>query len=238
VLPVTGAFTIEGFVVPRSVSEGPQLRTIAAKWSGKMTEAGWSLGVTGQKSRRRPLSVALQVVGKHRDGSVREQPIFSDLSVQMNKPYFIGAAFTPATTNAPGKVLFALKDLSNDDEPLLTATVEHDVTGDLSNAVPLTIGARSGGERQSFHGMIDDVRLSNAALPTEKMLWSSESSTASTLGYWKFEAKPDVFEDSSGHGRSLHRPAGPVTKSVTPAQAALADFCQALLNSSEFLYIE
>ncbi len=206
VLRVEGAFTIEGFVVPRSVSEGPQLRTIAAKWSGKMAEPGWSLGVTGQKSRRRPLSVALQVVGKHRDGSVREQPIFSDLSVQMNKPYFIGAAFTPATSNAPGKVLFALKDLSNDDEPLLTATVEHGVTGDLSNTLPLTIGARSGGERQSFHGMIDDVRLSNAALPTEKMLWSSESITASTLGYWKFEAKPDVFEDSSGHGRSLHRP--------------------------------
>ncbi len=238
VLRVEGAFTIEGFVVPRSVSEGPQLRTIAAKWSGKNNEPGWTLGLTGQKSRRRPLSVALQVVGKHRNGSVRELPIFSDLSVQMNKPYFIGAAFTPATSNAPGKVFFALKDLSNDDEPLLTATVEHDVTGDLTNAVPLTIGARSGGERQSFHGMIDDVRLSNAALPTEKMLWSSESITASTLGYWKFEAKPDVFEDSSGHGRSLHRPAGLVTKSVTPTQAALADFCQALLNSSEFLYIE
>lgn len=237
-LPVDGAFTIEAFMVPRSVSEGPQLRTIAAKWTGKHSEPGWSLGVTGQKSRRRPLSVALQLVGRHRDGKVREHPAFSDLSVQMNKPYFIGAAFTPAKTNAPGKVLFALKDLSNDDEPLLTASVEHDIVGDLENKVPLTIGASSSSERQSFHGMIDDVRLSRTALGPEKMLWTSESISTNTLGYWKFEAKPNVLEDSSGRGRTLNRPAGPVAKSLTPAESALADFCQALFNSSEFLYVE
>ncbi len=237
-LPLPGAFTVEAFVVPRSVSDSGDLRIIVAKWSGQLTETGWSLGITGQQSRRRPLSVALQVVGKHRDGSLREQPVFSDLSVQMNKPYFIGAAFTPATTNAPGKVLFALKDLSNDDEPLLTASVEHDITGDINNSMPVTIGARSGGNRHSFHGVIDDVRLSNAALPTEKMLYSSESISGSTLGYWKFEARPDVLEDSSGGGRSLSRPAGAITRTLSPAQAALGDFCNALFNSSEFLYTE
>ena len=135
-------------------------------------------------------------------------------------------------------MLFALKDLSNDDEPLLTATVEHDLTGDLANAMPVTIGARSGKDRHSFHGVIDDVRLSNAALPTEKMLYTSESITASTLGYWKFEARPDVFEDTSGHGHSLSRPAGVAVKTLSPAQAALGDFCNALFNSSEFLYTE
>ena len=237
-LPLPGGFTIEAFVVPRSVSDGSELRIIAAKWDGKMTEMGWSLGLTGQKSRRRPLSVALQVVGKHRDGTVREQPIFSDLSVQMNKPYFIAAAFSPATGEGPGKVLFALKDLSNDDEPLLTAMVEHEVTGDLTNSIPVTIGARSGRDRHSFHGMIDDVRLSGAVLPTEKMLYSSEAISASTLGYWKFESRPDVFEDSSGRGRSLSRPAGTLVKTVSPVQAALGDFCNALFNSSEFLYTE
>ena len=207
-LPVDGAFTIEAFMVPRSVSEGAELRTIAAKWAGKHTDPGWCLGVTGQKSRRRPLSIALQLVGRHRDGKVREHPVFSDLSVQMNKPYFIGAAFTPAKINAPGKVLFALKDLSNDDEPLLTASIEHDIIGDLDNKVPLTIGARSSSERQSFHGMIDDVRLSRTALGPEKMLWTSESISTNTLGYWKFEAKPNVLEDSSGRtsGRWTARP--------------------------------
>lgn len=233
-----GTFTIEAFVLPRSISESSNLRTIAAKWSGNHLEPGWSLGITGQKSRRRPLTMALQVVGRHRDGKLRELPIFSDLSVQVNKPYFVGAAFTPATAEGDGKVLFALKDLSNDDEPLLTAVVTHDVSGDLTNALPVTIGARSGKGRDSFHGMVDDVRLSSVALPTEKMLFTSESVSAATLGYWKFEAKPDVFEDISGHGHPLTRPVASASKSLAPEHAALADFCQALFNSTEFLYVE
>jgi hypothetical protein len=134
--------------------------------------------------------------------------------------------------------LFALKDLSNDDEPLLTATVEHDMTGEIGNAVPLTIGGRSGKERQSFHGVIDDVRLSTAALTPEKMLFTSESVSGATLGYWKFEMRPDVFEDSSGRGHPLSRPGSTVGGALAPSHAALADFCNALFNSSEFLYTE
>ena len=156
----------------------------------------------------------------------------------MNKPYFVAAAVTPATATAPGRVFFALKDLSNDDEPLLTATVEHDLTGGWNNDTPLTIGARSGAKPQTFHGAIDDVRLSSAALPAARMLYSSESASDTTLGYWRFEAKPDVFADASGHGHALAPPALRTTTGLTPPQAALGDFCQALLNASEFLYTE
>jgi len=84
----------------------------------------------------------------------------------------------------------------------------------------------------------DSLQFTNAALPTEKMLYSSESISGSTLGYWKFEARPDVLEDSSGGGRSLNRPAGAITRTLSPGQAALGDFCNALFNSSEFLYTE
>ena len=237
-LPLPGAFSIEAFMLPRTVSETGELRTIASKWTGSLTESGWSFGITGQKSRRRPLTIVLQMVGRHRDGTMHELPVFSDLNVQMNKPYFVAASFTPATAEKQGHVLFAIKDLSNDDEPLLTATVEHDIVGELANKTPMLIGARSGKARQSFHGALDDVRISSVALPTEKMLYTSESVTNATLGYWKFEAKPDVFEDLSGHGRKLSLPAGKSAATLSAAQAALADFCNTLLNSSEFLYTE
>jgi hypothetical protein len=233
-----GTFTIEAFIVPRSVSDAADLRTIAAKWNGNAKDAGWTLGITGQKSRRKPLTLALQLIGTHRDGHRGEHPVFSDLGVQTNKPYFVAAAVTPATPEAPGSVFFALKDLSNDDEPLLTATVEHDLTGGWDNQTPLTIGGRSGPRSQSFHGVIDDVRLSSAALPAAKMLYTSESASDTTLGYWRFEAKPDVFADASGHGHALAKPALRPVHTLTPQQAALGDFCHALLNSSEFLYIE
>ena len=233
-----GAFTLEAFMVPRSVSEGAEVRTIAAKWNGDKTGAGWSLGITGQQSRRKPLTLALQLIGTHRDGHHGESAIFADLGVQMNKPYFVAAAVTPATAAAPGRVFFALKDLSNDDEPLLTASVAHEVTGGWSNTTPLTLAARSGTKPHSFHGAIDDVRLSSVALPADRMLYTSESLSDTTLGYWRFEAKPDVFADSGPHGHALERPTPKATAGLTPQQAALADFCHALLNASEFLYVE
>ena len=225
-------------MVPRSVSAAADLRTIAAKWTGVKTEPGWTLGVTGQQSRRKPLTLALQMVGRHRDGSFGERPIFSDLGVQVNKPYFVAAAFTPATAAQPGRVLFALKDLSNDDEPLLTATVEHDLTGEFNSSAPVTLGARSGKAPQFFHGVIDDVRLSRAALTTAQMLYGSEAATDATLGFWRFEARPDVLSDASGHGHALAPAASREAAGLTPAQAALGDFCQSLLNASEFLYTE
>lgn len=236
--PVEGAFTVEAFVVPRSVSDSGDLRTIAAKWDGNTAGAGWTLGITGQKSRRKPLTLAMQFVGKLRNGTTGEQPVFSDLGIQINKPYFVAAAVTPATEEAPGHVFFALKDLSNDDEPLLTATIEHNVIGGWSNQTPFTIGARSGSKPQSFHGVIDDVRLSSSALPASKLLYLAESINDSTIGYWRFEAKPDVFADASQKGHTLERPVLSASPNMSPQQAALADFCHALFNSSEFLYTE
>ena len=237
-MPLSGAFTIEAFMVPRSVSPGSELRTIAAKWNGDKEGAGWTLGITGYGSRRKPLTIAVQLVGERRDGSHGEYPVFSDLGVSMNKPYFIAAAITPATKEKPGTIFFALKDLSNDDEPLLTATIEHPMTGGWENNTPLTLGARSGPKSHSFHGVIDDVRLSSTALPAAKMLYTSESVADSTLGYWRFEAKPDVFADASPHARALEKPVLKSTASLTPEQNALTDFCHALFNSSEFLYVE
>lgn len=240
-LALDGAFTIEAFVVPRSITDSGALRTIAAKWNGDHAASGWTLGITGQKSRRKPQTVAIQLVGKRRDGTIQEQPVFSDLTVQLHKPYFLAAAVTPATAEAPGQVFFALKDLANDDEPLLTATVSHEVLGGWGNGVPLTIGGRSGSQPQSFDGAIDDVRLSSVALSQGQLLLASDAMSESTLGYWRFEAKPDVFADASPHGRKLSWPERPKKESLpplTPQQAALADFCQALLNASEFLYVE
>jgi hypothetical protein len=136
-------------------------------------------------------------------------------------------------------VFFALKDLANADEPLLTATVTHEVMGGWASNTSVTLGARSGNTANSFHGVIDDVRLSNTALSQAQLLYTAENIAETTLGYWKFEAKPDVFADASPHSHSLARPAvSEAAKPQTPAQAALTDFCQALLNASEFLYVE
>jgi len=232
-----GDFTVEAFVVPRSVYETGAVRTIAAKWDGSNKSPGWGFGITGKQSRRKPQTLVLQIIGKKLDGTLGEEAIFSDQHIQINKPYYVSASVKLAADGKPGAVTFRLKDLSNDDEPLLTARVPHNVTGGFANRRPLVLGARDSRGDALFDGLIDDVRLSNVALDVPQLLYTTEAVSRSTVGYWQFEPKPDVFRDSAGNKLDI-RPSGGKMPGVDPRRAALEDFCHALLNSSEFLYVD
>lgn len=232
-----GDFTIEAFVQPRTIAEDGAVRVIAAKWSGDMKQPGWCIGITGKGSRRKPQTVVLQSVGRKRNGSIGEVAVFSDQHIALNKPYFIAVSVKLATKDSPGNMAFFLKDLSNDDEPLLIANVEHDLIGGLENDEAFTIGGRGHGSSH-FHGAIDDVRFSRGAIGAAQLLINVESVTGDTRGYWRFEARPDVLHDSTEFHHHLE-PASITAKAATNVPAtALADFCHALLNSSEFLYVE
>lgn len=212
------------------------VRTIAAKWDGNMKAPGWGFGITGKQSRRKPQTLVLQLVGDKRDGSFGEEAIFSDQQIQLNKPYYVAAAVQLAA-GEPGTVTFYVKDLSNDDEPLLIAPVRHQIKGSFGNKLPLTLGARSGPKEGFFEGLLDDVRLSRTALGVQQLLYTAEGINRHTVGYWQFEARPDVFRDSSGNGLDI-KPAAHAGVRVDARRAALADFCHVLLNSSEFLYVD
>ncbi len=232
-------FTIEAFVSPRSVSATGAVRTVAAKWDGDPKHPGWGLGVTGLGSRRKPQTLALQLVGRKLDGSVGEEAVFADHHVALNKPYYLAVAVHLASAKSPGRATFFVKDLSNDDEPLLVAAVPHAVAGGLGNPLPLTLGGRGGPRKDAgFDGLLDDVRLSDAALGVDQLLFTREGATPRTVGYWRFEAKPDVFRDGSGRGRDIRPAAAPAATPRDVTQAAWADLCHVLLNASEFLYVE
>jgi hypothetical protein len=138
----------------------------------------------------------------------------------------------------PGTVTFYVKDLSNDDEPLLVAEVEHSLAGGFANRLPLEIGGISGGTRSFFDGLVDNVRLSHGALAVDQLLFISEGVNQQTVGYWEFEPRPDVLGDSSGHALNIQPTRSRGAWRVDLEEAALADFCHVLLNSSEFLYVE
>ncbi len=232
-----GDFTIEAFVYPRSVAESAAVRLVAAKWSGNIKEAGWAFGITGKQSRRKPQTVVMQLFGKNSEGAIVEEAIFSDLHVQLNKPYYLAAAVRFGDKEA-GQVTFYQKDLSNDDEPLLIANVALKTKEAIRNQAPLTLGGR-GLKSASFDGLLDDVRLSDSALGVDQLLFTHEGINKHTVGYWQFENKPNVFRDSSGHGFDI-RPEEPSITLIKRDlhRAAWADFCHVLLNASEFLYVE
>jgi mono/diheme cytochrome c family protein len=231
-----GDFSIEAFVVLRSLYEDGQVRTIASHWSGLETQPGWAFGVTSLKSKRKPQTLVLQLSGGSASGPNTYEAVFSDLHIQLNKPYFVAATVSLSDTNEG--ITFYAKDLSNDDEPMQVAHVAHRVTRLDGSNEPLTLGGRAGHKGHLWDGPIDDVRLSRGKLRQEQLLLTSEAVTDATCGYWQFEPKPSVFRDASPNHNDIRPLLAKPTAMVNARTAALADFCHVLLNANEFLYVE
>ena len=234
-------FTIEGVIVPRTVSDTGAVRVIAAQVGKGKADGYWQFGVTGQKSRRAPRVLVLQAIGPLLGGTFGEAVQFSNLRIEMNKPYYVAAAVRYADQNGPGEVAFSLKDLANDDEPLLHDRVPTSLTAVRTATQPIQLGGKGADRESSFHGVIDDVRLSAGALDDQSLLYANEDVKPSALGFWRFETKTGTMRDSSGKGRDLAFGDAKASAAPAPAKAAhapLAALCHALLNSSEFLYVE
>ena len=232
-----GDFTIEAFINVKSVYPTGAVRTIVSKWDGNKGHPGWSLGVTGKGSRNKPQSLVLQLCGDKawKPGDPVE-PIFSGLHIDIGKPYFVAVSVNLDNATENG-ITFYAKDLTNDDEPMQSVQLAHSVTGGIANETPLVIGGLPSGNGNLFDGLIDDVRLSDTALRAEELLFTSPSPGEHTVGYWKFDAAPSPYADSSGHGRDISA-ARNKEHQKDPRFAALVDFCHILLNSNEFLYLD
>ncbi len=230
-------FSLEACFQIRSIQETGAVRTIAANWDGKPGTTGWSFGITGKASRRKPQTLVLQLFGKTAGGAIREAALFSDQHVELNTPYFAAFSVRLARDGAPGEVTFFLKNLANDDDPLQTAVVPHDITEPLTNDLPLTLAYRQGSGDSIFDGLIDDVRWTSKALTVDELLINRDVVLPETLAHWKFESVPGVLIDSSGHNRRLFMTSND-RPSLTPVQTSLVDLCHILLNSSEFLYVK
>ena len=232
-----GNFTIEAFINVWSVYPTGAVRTIVSKWDGNKAHPGWSLGVTGAGSRNKPQTLVLQLCGdKPWKPTDPVEPIFSGLHIDLGKPYFIAVSVDLGNAGEGG-ITFYAKDLTNDDEPMQSVQIAHSVTSGIASEAPLVIGGTPTGTGNLFDGLIDDVRLSDAALRAEELLFTSPSPGEHTAGYWKFEATPSVYTDSSGHGRDISA-ARQKDQQKDPRFSALVDFCHILLNSNEFLYLD
>lgn len=230
-----GDFTIEAFVLLRAPYPSGEVRTIAARWDGSVAHAGWSLGVTGEKSRYKPMTLIMQLCSGDKKAKEAE-PLFSGLMLQPGRPYFVAASISLADPDNL-KINFHTKDLSNDDEQIQSATVTHHMANNPTFTAPFTIGGRWGERRHLWDGLIDDIRLSEGTMPSEQLLLTSETLLDNTVGYWRFESASGSFSDSSHHGHHLL----PLTVSTGEHNAQLeawVDLCHVLLNMNEVLYVD
>ena len=229
-------FTIEGFILLKSNSETADNHTIAAQWPGDQ-QRGWAFGVTGQQALEKPQTLALFLHSLPKPGADPALlTIFSSLQIETGKPYFVALSVKLRESAAPGATFYA-KDLSNDDQPLQIATVPITIPILRFSQNDFLLGPKLGGTFGDFHGLLDDIRLSSAALPAEQLLINNPAVTESTVGYWKFERDPGEYLDSSTHHADI-APRLIQPPSPDPRAAALTDFCHVLLNSNEFLYLD
>jgi hypothetical protein len=225
-------FTVEAVISLHSLADDASYRTVLSRWDGDQDHHGWALGVTGKQSRQTPGTLVLQLTGEGPGGGTLYEAASSDLTVPLNRPWFVAATFSP------GEVLIAVKDLGDDESTVRSITLPVGVRairppGNLS----VTLGARSDNARShSFHGLIGEARLTGRALGLEQLLCATSSTPDGVLGHWKFEMDHGPLADASPASHPLEIPHPPEHRDFE--LTALADFCHALLNSSEFLYVE
>ncbi|MEO1529933.1 MAG: DUF1553 domain-containing protein, partial [Planctomycetota bacterium] len=229
-----GGFTVEVVFQLESVFETGSVRTLVSTWNGNRSVGGWSFGVTGKGSRRKPKTLVLHVFGDDGTESVQEAAIFSDHDLRLGRPYYAAAKFIPARGEKKGRVEFTLKDLSDVESVASEVTVEHDIVGAYSGPA-VAIGGRLRGKGGDFDGLIGEVKLT-ARRFAEGSLPPETDSTTSMIGWWKFDPETGILVDSSSRATHL-RVDHSQHEDASPQHRSLVDLCHVLLNSSEFLYV-
>ncbi len=235
-LPVSD-FTVEAYVMLRSLFEDAAVRTIVSHWDSNTSHPGWALGVTSKKSRYTPQNLILQMVGDPAKKGGGYEVIASGIHLELNRPYYV-AATVKLSGRKKGQVVFHVKDLAKDSK-LQEATVLHGITGHFHTKLSIVLGGRDhGGQNHVWDGLIDDVRISRGALSKDQLIvQGGKLVTDETIGFWKFEAEPGIYHDSATRAGDIQlQQIG--TKPVNASQRKLTDLCHALLNSNEFLYVD
>jgi mono/diheme cytochrome c family protein len=236
-------FTIEAHVILQSLFADATVRTIASQWTGNPGDPGWSLGVTSEKSQFKPRNLILQLAG---DVSKQGSPYLvvpSDIHLQLQRPYYVAASVRTSGGEQDRSVTFYVKDLSDNDAPLVVKTVPHAFAGSHASPRAFAIGGRdsagaSGSAAHVWDGLIDDVRLSDRPLAQSELLWEDGNAGEAVVGHWTFEETPGFAADSSGRGHALVRGVPLPNVKDLRRYEAFVDLCHVLFNTSEFLYVE
>ncbi|MGC4002155.1 MAG: DUF1553 domain-containing protein [Pirellulales bacterium] len=135
----TGDFTIEAFINLRSLFDDATVRVIASQGRAENGRPGWTFGVTSKRSAYKPQVLVLQLWGNNGEGKMDYEAVFSNLHIELNKPYYVCATLTLNKTAKDG-IVFYSKDLSNDDEPLQVSSVAHKITAIPKERGPIALG--------------------------------------------------------------------------------------------------
>lgn len=223
-------FTVEAVVSLRSIDLNAELRTLVSRWDGskdKPESFGWSIDVTGVKSRYKPRHILMQIVGYDENANIGYQVVASTLHMEVGRRYHLAARVSVPRRN----VTFTLRDLDTPGAGVQSSVVPLDSLSKLSQgSSPIVIGGLSKRTlTRQWDGQIEALRvvsgcLSDDALTADAKKWDGG------LVLWRATDLPNTKFVWSGADTQA---AG----ENDPARQAMNDLCLALLNSNEFFYL-
>jgi len=223
-------FTVEAIVSLNSIDVNASVRTIASRWTGgkdSIEAFGWSLGVTGEKSRFKPRNVIVQVVGEDENSNIGYQVVPSNIHIELGRRYHIAARVSCPAHN----VTFTVQDLGHPASPPQSAVVPHDIRSKLgAGSAQLVIGGLN--KRAPSHqwdGQIEALRIATGTLGDEELGADPEKWSASLVTWRSADPLTSRFEWSGSDRR--------VAEGSDPFRQAMNDLCQVLLNTNEFFYL-
>lgn len=223
-------FTLEAIASLNSIDVNASVRTIASRWNlGKdsLEAFGWSLGVTGEKSRYKPRNVIMQVVGEDENANIGYQVVPSGIHIELGRRYHIVARVSCVGHN----VTFRVHDLDAPGAAAQSAVVPMDIRSKLSvGASQVVIGGLS--KRAPSHqwdGQIEALRIVTGTLPDRALSADPEQWSAGLVIWRSADPLTSQFAWSGSDTKTV--------EADDPFRQAMNDLCQVLLNTNEFFYL-
>jgi hypothetical protein len=220
-------FTVEAIVKLDSVDVNAELRTLVSRWDGgkaSLESFGWSIDVTGQKSRYKPRNILMQLVGEDENANIGYQVVASDIHVEVGCRYHL----VVRVAGARHSITFTVRDLDTPGAAVQSAVVPMDRLSKLSQgASPIVLGGLSKRTpTRQWDGQIEALRIvaghaADNALNTDSEKWNAG------LFIWRAADPPNSQFAWSG--------ADP--KEDDPLLKAMTGLCQVLLTSNQFFYL-
>ncbi|MFT6618204.1 MAG: hypothetical protein ACJASX_001091 [Limisphaerales bacterium] len=219
-------FTVEAVVKLDSIDKNAELRTLASRWSGSNRALGWSIDVTGVKSRYQPRNILMLLVGEDKNSNLSYQVVVSNLRLPVGSRQHL----VVRASGSRGEVIFTLRDLDTPGAVAQSATVPVEKLSQLSQGdSPIVLGGLSGRRTtRQWHGAIEGLRVVAGRVPDNE-LNSDPGKWQGGVVVWRGTDAPSPRFTWSG--------AAGDAGANDPRRQAMTDLCQALLNSNEFFYL-
>ncbi len=233
-------FTVEGVVILDRLYPDASVNSLLSRWNGNSKSNGWAVAVTSTKSAYQPNNFVVILAGR----DFQDQPTFevvaSGFKVPLNKPVYLAAAISATTSDenpTSGSVTFYMKDLSDPTSEIETSHVTTSVVSSIQNPkTRITAGGRDA-SGHLWDGQFARLTVSPGVLSSSQLLTGKQFEKAGRIFDWRFSGENG--EQPAEHTQWLrsNQEDGSSAADARTFQA-VTDFCHALFNSNEFLYLQ